>query len=272
VVKLDGRGYAVRPGGARRQPRPSAGLAPAEPDFHEGERLQSAASWERIYDQVEDKIITRIAFGSWRLNEAALGRSHEVSRTVAREVLTRLQERGLIRKDDRARWFAPALTPDHLREHYEVRWLLEPTALVKAAAHVPVAVVDWLIANLQQAMAHQDTIDGATLDRLETDLHRTLLGHCRNQTLLDAIAHHHALLIAHRYLYRWTFQLFGPEPFLPEHMEVFQHLRAGRVADAAAGLEHHLRVSADRVADRVEAIRARFSVDELPYLQLMDGG
>src|SRR3546814_10989364 len=72
---------------------------------------------------------------------------------------------------------------------------------------------------------------------------------------MQAITLHQSLLIAHRFLYRWTPRLFETEPFLPEHREIVERLEDGRVKAAAAALEAHLRVSRDRAIARIEVIR-----------------
>ena len=56
-------------------------------------RLQPSPSWEPIYAEVEREIVARISFASWRVNEAELARAYKVSRTVARDVVGRLQQR-----------------------------------------------------------------------------------------------------------------------------------------------------------------------------------
>src|SRR3546814_15513753 len=101
-------------------------------------------------------------------------------------------------------------------------------------------------------IANAQTLGGATLDSLEDELHVALLGHCGNRTLMQAITLHQSLLIAHRFLYRWTPRLFETEPFLPEHREIVERLEDGRVKAAAAALEAHLRVSRDRAIARIE--------------------
>lgn len=264
IDKAAGRGYTVRgahgvKGKAATQSLPLL----AEPES----RLVSASSWERIYGEVETEIVARIAFGAWRVNEAELARYYHVSRTVARDVVGRLQQRGVLRKDDRARWYAPALTPGHVGELYQMRWLLEPVALAEAAPRVPAAYLAEMRADLEDAIANAHTIGGATLDALEAQMHIALLAHCGNQTLMQAITLHQSLLIAHRFLYRWTPRLFDTEPFLPEHLEIVDLLERGKVAKAAGGLDQHLRVSRDRATARIDAIIREFRPDELPYLE-----
>ncbi|TWG97942.1 DNA-binding GntR family transcriptional regulator [Mesorhizobium sp. J18] len=263
VERRQGQGFIVsrlrnRAGIGKRNSRSS----PAANEV----RLVSLPSWERIYGEVESEIAARISFATWRVNEAELARHYRVSRTVARDVIGRLQQRGLLRKDDRSRWYAQALTPDHVGELYELRWLLEPVALRKAAPNVPRELLQAMRDRLGDALANAHNIDGATLDRLEHDLHVTLLGYCGNQTLMQAITLPQSLLIAHHFLYRWTARLFDIEPLLPEHIGIIDRLLAERIKDASTALERHLRVSRDRAIARIDVIARGAEPDPLPYL------
>ncbi|WP_353646797.1 GntR family transcriptional regulator [Mesorhizobium sp. WSM2239] len=263
VEKATPRGYAVK----------SDRKATSTESWHDekGEtadrKLVSMPSWERIYGDVESEIIARISFASWRVNEAELARHYRVSRTVARDVIGRLQQRGVVQKDDRSRWFAPGLTPVHVGELYELRWLLEPVALIKAAPNIPKPVLEEVRDNLLEAIAHASNVTGTTLDHREHDLHVVLLGYCGNPTLMQAITLHQSLLIAHRFLYRWTSRLFETEPFLPEHLQVLDRLKAGHVKDAAKALESHLKDSRERAIARIEVIASGSQPDPLSYLE-----
>jgi DNA-binding GntR family transcriptional regulator len=265
VARAEAGGFVVAPG-RRRRNGPRAADDTDGPLAHDL-KLVAQPSWERIYGAVEGEIIARISFAGWRVNEAELARHYGVSRTVARDVLSRLQQRGVVLKDDRSRWHAPALSAEHVAELYELRWMLEPVALTKAAPHLPPAVLAEVHRNLTEAVARADEIGGETLDRLEHDLHVTLLSYCRNRALVQAIIAPQSLIIAHRFLYRWTSRLFATEPFLPEHLEVIERIRAGRVVDAAEALEAHLRVSSDRAMARVNLIARGSQPDPLPYLE-----
>lgn len=258
--KADGRGYVVK-----RRKRLDGDVAPGRPDERPF-RLASSPTWERIYGEVESEIAARIAFGAWRVNEAELARHYEVSRTVARDVVGRLQQRGVIRKDERSRWYAPALTPDHVGELYELRWLLEPVALAKAAPKLPAGLLERMRVGLEDALANARDLEGATLDRLEVELHIELLGHCGNGALMQAITLPQSLLIAHRFLYRWTPRLFETEPFLPQHLEIVESLQRGRTKAAAKELEAHLRDSLDRALSRIDVIVREMKPDPLAYL------
>ena len=220
---------------------------------------------------MEREIAGRSSFAGWRVIEAKLAEHYGVSRTVARDVLGRLQQRGVVRKDERSRWYAPALSPTYVSELYELRWVLEPVALAKAAANAPPGLLARMHDSLEATLTHPRTITGETLDRLEEDLHITLLGHCGNLSLMQAITLPQSLLIAHRFLYGWNPRLFETEPFLQEHLAIVDRLAAGKVAEAAATLEAHLKVSRDRAIARIDVVGKQFNPESLPYLERIAG-
>jgi DNA-binding GntR family transcriptional regulator len=257
VRRAEKRGYRVHGRPARdAEPAP---LAPV--------RLEPAASWQRFYPEVERAIIARTAVASWRVIETELARHYGVSRTVAREMIARLNQRGVIRRDARGRWYAPALTPEHVGELYELRWLLEPVALRKAMPAVPSGFVGAMRRRLEEAAARAETLDGRALDELEADLHLRLLGHCRSRTLMDSLRLYQSLLVAHSFLYDWVPRLYPTEPFLPEHLAVVTALEAGDIEAAAAALEQHLRASLGRALARIDQVARAPRPEPLPYLE-----
>lgn len=232
--------------------------------------LTPQSGWELLYPEIEMAIVSRSSLGGWRLNEAELARHYRVSRTIARDVVGRLQNRGIIRKDDSGRWTAPALTARHMDELYELRWLLEPVAMEKALPHLPDGLLDAMRDELEAAMARDAQCDAALLDRLEARLHVELLGHCGNDALIRAISLPQSLLIAHHMLYPLTLELFGTEPFLAEHLEIVIRLRTGDVEGAKAALVAHLRISRRRALLRIAAVQDMIQPEELPWLQRLD--
>jgi len=259
LAPMSGRGYRSRVGAPAAKTPATAVPTPV--------RLSASASWEPIYGEVETEIAARLAFGGWRVIESDVARYHGVSRTVAREVLARLQQCGLVRKDERSRWIAPGLTRAYLGELYEMRRVLEPAALLAAAPYLPRAQIRALRENLEAAIARADMLTGADLDRLETELHVELLAHCPNATLLGALANYQSLLIAHSFLYRWGPRLFASEPFLPEHLEIAERLEGGHLRESAAALERHMRMSLDRAVARIDAVARGVKPPILPYLE-----
>ncbi|MCJ8508952.1 GntR family transcriptional regulator [Rhizobium lemnae] len=258
VRKAEGRGYEISDCDRLGNSQLLAELPLAE--------VEPRSSWELIYPEVELEIVSRTALASWRINEAILAKHYGVSRTVARDVVARLQERGIVRKDQSARWYAQALTRDHIEELYELRWVLEPLALQKAAQRLPSEHFTLLRQHLEQAL-DASQVPSETLDRLEQELHVDLLSHCGNQALLRAVSLPQALLVAHHFLYRQTSDMFASEPFLPEHLTIIQNLEQGHIAMACDALVHHLQVSRQRVMLRIEAVANSITPAALPYLE-----
>jgi DNA-binding GntR family transcriptional regulator len=258
VRRSRGHGYVVAQASRAAQRRAGAALAPIQ--------LAQQRSWERIYREVEQEIAARMAFRSWRVLENHLADFYGVSRTVARDVLARLQQRGVVKKEE-ARWVAPELTRSYVAELYQMRWLLEPAALAAAAPRVSKPFVTTLRRHLEEANGRAAELSASDLSELETEMHVSLLAHCGNATLLEAISLYQSLLVAHIFLYEWTPDLYGNEPFLPEHLAVAEQLEADHVAAAAAALEDHLRLSLDRAVGRIEAVRRTSSPSPLPYLE-----
>ena len=106
--------------------------------------------------------------------------------------MARLHQRGLVKRDDKSRWYAPALTADYIRDLYELRWTLEPLALTQAAGRAPQRLVQRMRDSLEEAIARAASLTGRELDALEAELHIELLSYCTNGALLEALRQYHA--------------------------------------------------------------------------------
>ncbi len=262
---LSGRGLTYVVGASAPQPegaRPAIGRDSAV-------RIAAEASWARIYGDVEATLVARMSFGSWRIVEAELAEHYGVSRTVAREVLGRLQQRGIVKQDKRSRWYVPGLGRDYMADLYEMRRALEPQALINAAPRLPPSLASSLLASIDEAIGRAGELDGPELDRLERELHVDLLGHCGNRTMVEAISLYQSLLSAHSFLYMTAPRIFPTEPFLPEHRLVLERLAAGHADEAADALRDHLALSLDRAVYRIETVRGIVTPTDVSYLVRM---
>lgn len=265
IRKASSRGYDVQAVMRSALPTPDV-----KPSLSIDPKIHFLPSWELIYSEIEMEIVSRTTFASWRINEAILAKHYGVSRTVARDVVARLQQRGIVQKDDSARWFAPALTMQHIDELYELRWVLEPLALEKAVPNLPEGFLTRVRGNIEAAIKNENPLDGATLDRFEQELHVELLGYCGNSSLMRAISLPQSLLIAHHFLYPRTTNLFETEPFLPEHLDILTHIQDGNISGAKGTLVLHLQISRERAMMRIQAVTRSMTPDELPYLELLE--
>ncbi|MFW2589987.1 GntR family transcriptional regulator [Sagittula sp. SSi028] len=225
---------------------------------------QTVPTWQLLLSEVEKELTRRVAYGSWRLVETALGREYGVSRTVAREVLARLEANGLVINEGRG-WVAPELSAKRVRDLYQLRSLLEPAALANVSTTLPAARLDQMIDDLQQAADLPPT--ASLLDKLEADLHMDLLRQCDNIPLRKAMTEAQSLLLAHQFLYAHTADIYPQEPLIAEHLATLTALRAGQLEQAQTALRDHLLAASDRAIERTERLRGAFQNTPVSYLE-----
>lgn len=190
---------------------------------------------------------------------------------MVREVLARLEQVGIIRKDERSRWFLPALTHTRIRQLYEMRRLLEPIALRDASRLAPRALLEEMEVELEAVISTPEMAPPSEFDRLEQRLHVGLLSHGDNQILLETLRRYHALLVTNAQLYDATRSAFGADPFVGEHLEIITTLLTGKVERAVALMEQHMVVALDRALRRIDYMVAHKEYEPLNYLQALDG-
>lgn len=263
IERFEGRGYLIPARGRVAEPLRidirEAGLAlPSALDDELGQRT----SWERIYDAVEAEVGAALAFGRYRILETKLADRFGVSRTVAREVLGRMQERGLVEKGGRPHWIVGPLTAKAMRELYRMRQLLEPPALVEAAGRTALQDIERLRDRLLEVERRYPDVDSETIGSLDEDLHVTCVMNIDNQRLKSAIRHCHLPLVTNLTFLQYL-GLPQALPELQEHRLVFELLIAGSVNAAAAALDDHLARSLDRALSRLQVLSV-IPTPELP--------
>lgn len=245
IRKRKGHGYKVAVPGQRA---PSRRRNLLEAGLVVPENLQEALSkrrWrQRIYPRVEEGVASCLVFGRFMINQSALAESFGVSRTIAHEVLANLERVGFVRHERNARWYAGPLSIESIKEMYELRWLLEPRALIQAAPNVSRAQLiqarEQIIAAQAKSLPHGDE-----LNEIELALHAGIVHKCTNQRMRQALRNCQLPIIV---TYGTVVRNSGnsqhrsgiPET-LSEHRAVIELLLDGRVDKAAAALAAHIR-------------------------------
>jgi DNA-binding GntR family transcriptional regulator len=231
VRRFEGRGYLV--GGLSSAEKPirtdlaKLGLrVPNEIDS----ALQNRGLWERVYEEVETAVAASLVFGDFRIIESELGEYYGVSRTVVRDVLSRLHERGLIAKTASSHWVVNALTAQSVRERFKLREILEPAALRLAAETTEYD-------RIAEALRRERERDPATQDpgawaRLDNALMIHCLTRAPNGHLVELIEQNRLPLAAAS---RALTKLGLPDDAVAtsEYLMLFE-LIAGRATEAAA--------------------------------------
>jgi DNA-binding GntR family transcriptional regulator len=260
VQRFDGRGYMIPGRGAPlRVALKDAGLRTGNDRAEEA--APPRAGWERIYTSAEREIGAALPFGRFRVLEARMASHYGVSRTVVRDVLSRMHERRLIAKDARSHWVAGPLTAGALREYYEIRRILEPAALLLAAPRLDADVLAAMRARVRAVASRRTQPQADTMLAIDEDLHIRCVQRTGNFRLTEMIQDSQTVLIANHTFLRY---LGVPEelPELEEHRVIFDLLLQGNAEAAAAALRAHLDRSLDRALSRLKVL----SVIPLPEL------
>ncbi|BBE71218.1 GntR family transcriptional regulator [Oharaeibacter diazotrophicus] len=246
VRRFEGRGFLVGAPDSRTAPIrtdvKTLGLdVPTEVD----EALQSRASWERIYDVVEADVAACVVFGQYRIVETVLAEHFGVSRTVVRDVLSRLQERGLVRKNQSSHWIAGPLTAKTIKDHFALRRLLEPPALVGAVPLIDIGRLEALYERLVAAERDQGAPHHDSLEAFETQLIDVCVLSTPNEKLAGLIRDNLLPVQASERLLR-QLGLPSDRAAVTEHRLIAELVLRGATDAAAAMLDRHLDAAMNR--------------------------
>lgn len=240
IRRFEGRGFLVGGvAGSRSSPKridvAVLNLKPAQASWHS---LKSF-SWQRIYDTAEHEILSSIPFGTFRVQEAGLCTRFGVSRTVAREVLSKLLSLGIVEKSMGSYWIAGPLTAEVVQNQFEIRKYLEPIALKSSAPGLDSEDLERMLVAIRERQTESSVISMEELSTFEDYLHITCLQGASNRRLLKIIDQNLLSNIANR-IFRERFGVVDQSYVLKEHCAVLEPLLADHYEAAAAALVKHL--------------------------------
>jgi DNA-binding GntR family transcriptional regulator len=254
VHRFNGRGYLVGPA--------DQGIEPNRTDIktlglsiprHADEALQSRSSWERIYNTVEADVAGCVVFGQYRIIEIELATHFNVSRTVVRDVLTRLRERGLVRKNQSSHWIAGPLTAQMIKDHFVLRGMLEPQALIAGAGCVDRSRLSELFQRLSELERHDIADHLKALEAIYADFVDICILATPNERLKESIRNNLLPVTATERLLR-RLGLPGDPAVITELRLVTELLLRGAVTAAAAMMESHLDASVKRMIAQMKIV------------------
>ena len=264
ISRFNGRGYTV--GTAGIEPFRVALTPEMLGVAADSEPVRKTLGSEAILEQVEREVVHLSVFGRYRINEFELARYFGVGRSVARNVLLRMESLGLMEKDERLRWTVTPLDDDRINHLYELRWLLEPAALrASMSAGVSAQAVN-MVKGLRAAIENYPDVSAFALDKLERDLHVQLLERCPNQDLLQSLQRTRCVLTLSKHVIGGAAPMPDSDPFMAEHMEILTAVARSEVATAERLLRVHLEASCLKVIQRANIVRESYALPNLPYI------
>ncbi len=263
LSRFDGRGLLVGNNGIPRRVKIVPDMLLLEDE--EGFNAKSFA-WQPHYYEFEREIILHSVFGRARVNELALARHLDVSRTVAHELLIHAREVGIVYKDDGSRWWIVPLDEARFENLYELRILLEPVAMTSAIGRIPDERLEEVETRLHRVQEQFPAVTGADLDLLESDLHIDCVGYGCNPEIIEALKRSRCILVAGKHIQLALGSDARVDPFMDEHLEIVAALRVQDPTAVRETLVRHLELSAEKAVHRLAAFRSRKGVAELPYI------
>lgn len=204
---------------------------------------------DEVYSRLKTLIMESSIPPDTRINIEDVARQLDVSPTPVRESLARLESDGLVDKLPLRGYRTTELLDRHqIRELYELRLLLEPTAAAQAAVGITTQRAERLRAEMQsgssQVLAHDgDHSSYQELSHHDVRLHDLVLELAGNETIRRAYARTHCHLHTFRLSYSGT---FGAHT-INEHIAIVDAIALGDAAAAEAAMRQHIVASRDRM-------------------------
>lgn len=216
---------------------------PSVPRSHligDGADLQQSRV-DDVYHAILARIIRGELPGGSELKSTQLAQTLGVSRTPVVQALSRLIADGIVTQRMNMRAIVRPGAENWLVEIHELRLLLEPAAVARAAQSMPTEVIERLQRQAEAIDSQNDDHWVRRARQFDYDLHFAICDHAGNQPLRGAI---------HKcWQYKRLSYELGPERTesvlrgCQEHRTILAAIAARDSATAAAAMELHLRLA-----------------------------
>jgi DNA-binding GntR family transcriptional regulator len=198
-------------------------------------RSLSDVVFETIHQAIVDKVLTP----GEPLTEPALAERLNVSKTPVREALLRLRQLGLIEQDGQRGVRVVQLSPDGVRQTYEIREALESFTAGRAAERASEEERAQIVAAAQRSLDAAGQADIQGFRAADRELHRRIADLAGNPRISQLIADAGALIST---LLRRDFPTgHGLTNCGAAHVRIADAVAAGQPDDAAREMTAHIR-------------------------------
>ena len=187
-----------------------------------------------------------------KLDQDLIAEELGVSRTPVREALNRLESEGFVEVRPHYGAFIAEVSPQDIREVYEVRRLLEAEVVWQVTPLIPESVLDELERSLAETQAQFDAGDSAKHFESDVYFHETIVNFVENRLLkeiLDSLTNRVSMVR--------RFAQSKPGPHLvesfKEHRAILQAIQQRDPEKAVELMTIHLERSAVRIQELVQS-------------------
>lgn len=223
---------------------------------------KSEGSVERAYEALRKMAISFEFKPGERLNESALTKTFDVSRTPLREALNRLVSEGFLTFELGKGFFCRPLSPEKILELYQLRCALETEALIRAIESAEDSEIEAVVSYLDEAEGDYSVCsDLNELLRMDEAFHIKLASLSGNNELIRLLCNVNERI---RYVRIINLRLLRDRRDTPDHnpSSLSQHrviLNAVRDRDVDAATKALRRHIERRSEQTVELVRVAYS-------------
>lgn len=199
---------------------------------------------DMAYNVLREAILSGVLEPGLHLRQDSLAESLGISRIPIRSALFQLEADGLIQSRPHRGAIVSMLTPDEVREIYEMRIVNESHALRKAIQNMTPERLEHL-QKLASKVDDDQAGDAWVDERL--NFYKELYDPVRNPRLVSLIERLRSDV--GRY---WLRRRVVGHSHEPSHAILLEHVRRGEADEAVKWLEHHLRTVCEQLVQLVE--------------------
>lgn len=213
----------------------------------------------QIYARLKDRFLQGEYLPGSRLLEDEIAKEFGVSLTPVREAMNRFQADGLVVRKEHKALYVRTFTLKEASDVYEMRALLEPTAIELATRHFDDAWLKKVEALEAEQKAGLAVPDFPRVQRTNYYLHVAFAEGSRNAMLVDMVERLWVFIPVLRAL-AWSHDPAGPRFVAGEHAEIIECLRQHQAEAAVAAAKRHVENSWERVRQTLEEALAQAPV------------
>lgn len=205
-----------------------------------------------VAEVLREAILRGILTAGQQLRQDEIARELGVSHIPVREALRQLEAEGLVRLRPYRGFEVSELSPEEVKELYEIRIPLECQALKLAIPHLTDQDMERAARILDAIDAEQDP---SRWSQLNTEFHAVLYAPSRRQRLLNLIRTLRTNV--ERYLRLYISVMHRKHYSQKEHRKILEAVRRRDTAGAVAALEEHLDIACRMLVDYLRRERQR---------------
>nr|WP_298522497.1 GntR family transcriptional regulator [uncultured Halomonas sp.] len=210
------------------------------------ERPAARTATAQVYEAIKQRILEGAYRAHDYVREASVANELEVSRTPVREALRELISEGWLKAIPHHGARVSAWTQQDAREVFELRLLLEPLAIHKAALHIQAPQLGelWqLSARMEWLVAETGSATRTEIAALNHEFHRQLIRASNSQRLILVLDNVVRTSVVHR-----NFRHYRQEHLqrsMQHHREMLTAIEAGNAPWAENVMRAHLLAARD---------------------------